>query len=341
MAHSSNKGEAKAMMTCMRCALGVLLAAIATATAPTIAAQEWKPSKNVDIVVASGAGGSSDRSARVVQKLLQANPAFPSVSVTNRPGGGGTVAWTYLAQRPGDPHYIATFSPTMLTNQILGIGKLSYRDFTPLGILLREYVIVTVNAESPITSGRALVERLRKDPTSVSFAFSAAPGNHNHVLIGMIMKAAGADPKKAKVVVQKSGGVGATSMLGGHVDVLVGAPGNVLPHIQAGKARAIGIGAPQRQPNALAGVPTFREQGIDAAFFSWRGFIGPKDLTPAQIAFWDAAFAKAVQAEEWKQDLEKNAWAEDFMNHAETLKHLDSEHQVMTRMLADHGVLSK
>ena len=200
---------------------------------------------------------------------------------------------------------------------------------------------MTVNAESPIASGRALVERLRKDPASVSFAFASSPGNHNHVLIGMIMKAAGADPKKAKAVIQKSGGAGATAMLGGHVDVLVGAPANVLPHIQAGKARAIGIGAPQRQPNALANVPTFREQGIDAVFFSWRGFVGPKDLTPAQTAFWDDAFGKAVQAEEWKKDLEKNAWAEDFMGHAETRKHLDSEHQILTKMLADLGVLAK
>ena len=313
-----------------------VLAATATAFA-----QEWKPDKNVDIVVASGAGGSSDRTARVLQRLLQANPAFPSVSVTNRPGGGGTVAWTFLAQHPGDPHYIATFSPTMITNHILGIGKLSYTDFTPLSILLREYVVVTVNAESPIASAQALVERLRKDPTGVSFAFSAAPGNHNHVVIGMIMKAAGADPKKAKIVIQKSGGAGATAMLGGHIDVLVGAPANVLPHLQAGKARVLGVAAPQRQPGALAAVPTFREQGIDALFFSWRGFIGAKNLGPAQIAFWDQAFARAVQAEEWKKDLEKNAWAEDFMGSAETRRHLDHEQQVMTRMLDDLGVAAK
>jgi putative tricarboxylic transport membrane protein len=123
--------------------------------------------------------------------------------------------------------------------------------------------------------------------------------------------------------------------------VLVGAPGNVLPHIQSGTARAIGIGAPKRQQGALAGVPTFREQGIDALFFSWRGFIGAKGLTAAQIAFWDQAFAKAVQADEWKKDLEKNAWAEDFMGSAETRKHLDNEHQIMTKMLVDLGVVAK
>ena len=211
----------------------IAAALIALASVPA-AAQEWKPTQNVDIVVASGAGGSSDRTARVVQSLLQANPAFPSISVTNRPGGGGTVAWTFLTQQPGNPHYIATFSPTMVTNHLLGVGKLNYTDFTPLSILLREYILVTVRAESPITSGKALLERIKADPTALSFAFSASPGNHNHIVIGMIFKAAGADPRKAKVVIQKSGGVGMTSVLGGHIDVLVGAPANALPHIAAG-----------------------------------------------------------------------------------------------------------
>lgn len=316
------------------CLSAALLAGIAVA-------QEWKPARNVDIVVASGAGGSSDRTARVVQRLLQANPLFPSISVTNRPGGGGTVAWTYLAQQPGDPHYIATFSPTMVTNQLLGVTKLRYTDFTPLSIILREYILVTVNADSPITSAKVLLEHIRKDPTALSYAFAASPGNHNHVVIGMIFKTVGADPKQAKIVIQKSGGTGATAVMGGHIDVLVGAPANVLPHIQAGKLRAIGLSAPQRQPGAAAELPTLKEQGIDAVFYSWRGFIGAKDLTPAQVAFWDAAFAKAVQAEDWKQDLAKNAWAEDLRSAAETRKHLDSEQELIGRMLSELGLLKR
>ena len=307
----------------------------------TVAAQEWNPARNVDIVVASGAGGSSDRTARVVQRLLQGNSAFPSISVTNRGGGGGTVAWTFLAQQPGDPYFIATFSPTMVTNQLLGVSKLRYTDFTPLSIILREYVLVSVNADSPITSGKALLEQIRKAPSALSFAFAAAPGNHNHIVIGMMFKAAGADPKLSKVVIQKSGGAGATAVMGGHVDVLVGAPANVLPHIQAGKMRAIGLSAPQRQSGAAAEVPTLKEQGIDAVFYSWRGFLGAKDLAPAQVTFWDAAFAQALQAEEWKQDLAKNAWAEDLKNAAETRRHLDSERELIAAMLGELGLLKR
>ena len=301
-------------------------------------AQEWKPARNVEIIVAADAGGSSDRSARVVQKLLTANPAFPSVSVNNRPGGGGTVAWTTLAQHTADANYIATFSSTMLTNQILGVGKLTYNDFTPLTIMLREYVTVAVNTDSPIASGKDLMDRLRKDPASVSFTFASAPGNHNHVIIGMILKAAGTDPRKAKVIVQKSGGQGMTAMLGGHIDVFVGAPANVVPHL-GGKTRVIGISAPQRQAGALAGLPTLKEQGMDAVFFSWRGFIGPKGLSPQQIAFWDQAFAKAVQGDDWKTDVEQNVWAEDFMASAATRKHLDTEYLLLARIMGDLGVV--
>jgi putative tricarboxylic transport membrane protein len=309
------------------------------AAAGMACAQEWKPARNVDIVVASGAGGVSDRSARVVQKLLQANPVFPSVSVTNRPGGGGSVAFTFLAQHPGDAHYIATFSPTMLTNHILGVSKLNYTEFTPLSILVREHVMLTVKADSPITSGKALIERIRKDPTSVSFAFASAPGNQNHVVIGMLFKSAGVDPKKAKVVVQKSGGDGMISVLGGHIDVLVGAPASAVPHIQSGKARGIGIAAPQRQAGVQAALPTLKEQGIDAEFFSWRGFIAPKGLAPAQIAFWDQAFARMVQGDEWKKDVEDNAWTEDYMTATASLKHLDAEYALLKSLLGDLGVI--
>jgi putative tricarboxylic transport membrane protein len=261
------------------------------------------------------------------------------VAVVNRPGGGGTVAFTYLSQHPGDAHLIVTVSATMVTNYLLGVNKLHYSDFTPLSILIREYQLVAVRAESPIVNGKDLVERLRRDPGSISFSFASSAGNQNHVIIGMILKAAGADIRKAKIVVQKSGAEAATAMLGGHIDVFVGAPANLTEHIRSGQARAIGIGAPQRQGGALAGYPTLREQGMDAVFFSWRGFFGPKGLSAPQIAFWDQAFTRAVKADEWKQDLERNAWSEDLLNSTATRKHLESEEALLKGMLAELGVL--
>ena len=72
---------------------GCAIVAVALAANPA-AAQQWKPQKNVEIVVAAGAGGSADRGSRVAQKFLAALPDIPSVTVSNRQGGGGTLAWT-------------------------------------------------------------------------------------------------------------------------------------------------------------------------------------------------------------------------------------------------------
>jgi len=319
------------------------LGTVAILAAPGVYAQApaWNPSKNVEVIVQSAAGGSSDRSARVTQRILQGLPGFPSVSVNNRPGAGGLLALHYLNQHPGDAHYIVTLSTTVLTNHLLGASPLNYRHFSPLAILLREYPVFVTRPDSPITHARDLVERLRKDPSSVSFAYATARGNHNHVMIGLLIKAAGGDPRKAKAIVYNAGGEATTAALGGHVDVGVVAPANVVPLLAAGKIRVLGVAAPQRQGGAFANAPTLREQGINAVYFSWRGFMGPKGLTPAQLAFWDRAFSQLVKAPEWKQDLERNAWAEDFMSSAQTLRHLESETETMQKLLAELGVLAK
>jgi putative tricarboxylic transport membrane protein len=93
------------------------------------------------------------------------------------------------------------------------------------------------------------------------------------------------------------------------------------------------------RPGGGGTVATLREQGIDAAFFNWRGFIAPRGLTPGQTALWDQAFAKAIQGDDWKKDLAANAWAEDYMPSAETRRHLDAEYEVMKTMLTDLGVV--
>jgi putative tricarboxylic transport membrane protein len=304
-------------------------------------AQEWRPQKNVEIIVSSGAGGAADRQARELQKLLQALPAIPSVTVNNRPGGGGTVAWTALAQRAGDAHFLATLSTGLLTNQILGVGNIRYQDLTPLNILMREYVVAWVKADSPLASGKDLVARLKKDPAGLTFAFSAARGNQNHIVIGQLARSAGVDPRAVKIVVYTSGGQGMIAALGGHVDVWVGTPGGALPHLQSGAARVLGISATQRQTGILAAVPTFREQGIEATYYAWRGFVAPGGVTPAQVAFWDQAFAQMVKSEVWKNDLERNAWAEDFRPSAETRKHLAEEYEMLAKTLAELGLVGK
>lgn len=328
-------------MTLTRAAALCGVIAAGTFTAAPGLSQAWKPEKNVEVVVSSGAGGAADRSGRALQKYLQALPGMPSVTVTNKPGGGGSVAWAYLNQHPGDGHYVGTLATAIVTNQIMGMSQVGYRDVTPLAILMREYVAVWTRADSPIASAKDLLARLKRDPAAVSFGLSPARGNQNHIVLGMIARAAGIDPKALKIVVYTSGGAGMTAALGGHIDVWAGTAGGALRFLQEGNARVLGMSAGERQPGALAAVPTFREQGIEAVYYAWRGYLGPKGLTPAQIAFWDEVFARIVASESWKAELEKNAWGADFKRNAETRKHLASEHELLEKMLADLGLVKR
>jgi putative tricarboxylic transport membrane protein len=319
----------------------LLTSAFCLIAAAPAAAQEWKPSRNVDIVVNSGAGGAADRQSRTVQKFLQSVPGIPSVTVTNKPGGGGSISMQYLVQQPGDAHYLGVLSTALVTNHIVGVSKISYRDLTPLNILMHDYIAVWVRKDSPIASGKDLVARLRKDPKSVSLAFSTAPGNQNHVLIGMLARAAGVDPKALKTVIFASGGQGIAAALGGHVDVWFSTAAGAVQQVDAGAVRVLGMSSHKRQPGKLASVPTFAEQGIDASYHAWRGFLAPPGMTAAQVAYWDQTFAKVVREPEWKKVTEEFLWGADFKNSAQTRAFLDSETELLQKILLELGVISR
>lgn len=326
-------------MRSVKVVLGIVAgcAALAMATAPA-AAQQWKPSKPVELVVGSSPGGSPDVMARLVQRIFQNGGLVPSSTVVNKPGAANTIGWAYLNQHAGDGHYIATFSPALIGNRIMGTTQLNYQDFTPLNILAREYVVISVRADSPIASLKDLTARLKKDPQSVSFAFATARGNHNHVVMSMYLKSIGVDPKVAKAVIYSGGGEAVTAFLGGHIDVYVTSPRSMVPLQKEGRARILGVSSAQREPGELSILPTLKEQGIDAVFFTWRGFMGPRGLKPAEVAYWDAVFDKLAQSDEWKKDTESQFWNADYLLSAETRKHLDRENEVMKGILTELGL---
>jgi putative tricarboxylic transport membrane protein len=326
-------------MRFIRIVCGLAAGCAALVVNPGLAlAQQWKPGKPVELVVGSAPGGSPDVMARLVQSIFQSSGLVASSAVVNKPGGANTVGWAYLNQHAGDAHFIATYSPTLLANRIMGTTQLNYTDFTPLNILAREYVVFGVRPDSPITSLKELSARLKNDPTSVSFAFATARGNHNHVVLGMYLKSIGLDPKVAKAVVYPGGGPALTALLGGHIDVYVASPRSLFPLQKEGRARVLAMSSAQREAGALAELATFREQGSEAVFFTWRGFMGPKGLKLAEIAFWDTVFDKLAQTDEWKQDTEKQFWNAEYLLSAATRKHLDRENEVMKAILADLGL---
>jgi putative tricarboxylic transport membrane protein len=297
-----------------------LLSLVAAIVGAGVAAAEWQPDKNVEIIVGTGPGGGQDKTARTLQRILQERQLLKvPATVVNKPGGGGTVGWTYINQHAGDGHYIEIGNTTLLTNHLIGRSTVSYTDLTPIAMLLAESVALSVRADSPIKSGKDLLERLKKDSGAVSVSVGSSLGGVNHIAAALVARAAGGDPKRMKTVVFQGGGEAMTALLGGHIDLVSSAANNVLPHLAAGRLRVLAITAPQRLGGVLASVPTWKELGVDAVATNWRMIAGAKNLSPAQVAYWEEALGRLAEAPEWKKDLETNDFEPLFMK-GEALK---------------------
>jgi putative tricarboxylic transport membrane protein len=192
---------------------------------------------------------------------------------------------------------VAIMSPLLLTNKITGNMDLSYRDVTPLALLEDEEIAFAVYADSTIKTGKDFIARLQHDPSSVSVGVSGI-GGQNHVAFALVAQAAGGiEMAKLKVISFAGSGDVTTAVIGGHVEGTASPASTVAPQVQAGRMRAVGISSEQRIGGALADVPTWREQGVDAVFSNWRGIIGPKGMTPEQIQYWDDVFAKTMETQ--------------------------------------------
>jgi putative tricarboxylic transport membrane protein len=313
----------------------VILLGAASATAVQAAAPAWQPQKNVEIIIPGGVGGGQDRTARIIQKIMQDGLVPVSVTVLNKPGGGGNIAYTSLNQFMGDGHYLATATATLLTNNILGISPLNYTHFTPVSVLYGEYIGFATNAAGPLKTGKDLVARLKNAPDSVTFAFGTSRGNANHIGIALALKAAGIDPARIKVVVYKASIEATTALMGGHVDVVATPMSTYLPVLESGKLRIIGIAAPHRVGGRFAGVPTWKEQGYDAVMPSYRMFIAARGLSAQQRRYWDGVFSKLAKSEAWQKELAANEWQDAYMNSADSVKYLDARYAEYRKILTE------
>jgi putative tricarboxylic transport membrane protein len=325
--------SAKALVTTFFCAglLGFGPSAIAASGA-------WKPEKSIEIVAPSGPGGTTDRTARVVARILTQHKLVDvPVNVVNKPGGNGTIGLNYINQHPNDPHYIIIATTGSISNHIMGLIPYNHTAFTPLAMLFDEYLAVNARAESDLKSGRDLIERLRKDPQSASFGISTSVGGANHTTLMVALRAGGVDLKRVKTVIFPGGAASTTALLGGHVDVINTAPGNMVQHLRSGKLRPLAVSAPQRLGGAFSVVPTWKEQGVNAVSSSWRGLMGPRGMTPEQIAYWDRVFSALVRTEDWKKDLQDNFWENGYADARATRKLLDEEYAEYKVILNELG----
>jgi putative tricarboxylic transport membrane protein len=299
----------------------------------------WQPARPVEVIVGVSPGGGIDRTARILQKIIQERRFVETpVNVVNKPGGGSTIAQAYLNQRAGDAHYFEISATSLLTNHITGKTTFSHSEFTPVAMLYDEYLGFAVMADSDIADAKALVQAMRTRADAIPIGIATSAGNTNHIGAALIAKAAGADVKKLKVVVFNSGGEAMTALLGGHVSLVVTPSANLIPHQQSGRMRVLAVSAPDRLAGALASVPTWKENGVDAIVANWRPVIGAKGWSPAQIQYWEGVFGKVVATEEWTNAVERSGGVAHFMGSRALAAHFDAEYHRFRAILTDLGL---
>lgn len=315
-----------------------LIALALSGFAAAAPAQGWSPKRNVEIVVGFAAGGSQDLTARTVERLLVAHKLVNvPIAVVNKPGAGGSIAYAYTSQRPGDGHTLMVAGTSLISGHILGTNAFNYTDFTPIASLFNDYIAFSVNAASPLRTGNDLIERLKKDPKSLTVGVISI-GSGAHVSALLLNKATGGSARDLRVVSFKAGTEVITNLLGGHIELATTTAFVAEAHVAAGRMRVVAVASPRRLGGALAAIPTWTEQGVNLVLGNWRAIMGPRGMAAAQIVYWENALRKVVEAAEWKADLEKNFWVDDFTTGAQFRKDLEKDYADMKSVFVELGL---
>lgn len=314
-----------------------LAAALALAGAGGAFAQSF-PSRPLEFVVHTGAGGGSDLFARVVAEIINRERLLPQpFMVVNKGGGGGAVALSYVAGRRGDPYTVLTVAVGIVLTAHLRTGlDIGPDKIQPLALLGFDLSALAVREDSPYRSVRELVEAAKANPKSVTFSV-ASVGGAGHYFVYQIEKATGA---RFNVVSMKSGSAAVLAVLGGHVQATTENLSEMRQQVEARQLRILGLPA-ERRVAGIPDVPTLKEQGLEIRLGSGRGFAAPAGVPKDAAALLEATFEAVYRSAAWREHSARNLFEDTYMNGAEFSRFLAGREPELARYLHEVGLVQK
>jgi tripartite-type tricarboxylate transporter receptor subunit TctC len=272
---------------------------LATAAASGYAAIPSYPHKPITAVVPFPAGGSTDMVARVVGPSVNQKLGQPFV-VDNRPGATGAIGAAMVKRAAPDGHTILIASIGVYAiNPFLQKG-LQYdpaKDFDLLTVAVRAPNVLVMNPALPAKTVPEFVSYLKKMPGKVTFASSGA-GSSDHLTAALLWQKTGTTGLH---VPYKGGAPAISDLLGGHADASFQNINAILPHVQGGKLKALGITSEKRSP-VMPKVPTMTESGVkDVEVYSWQAVAAPRGLPKDVKATLHSALVAALNDPQNKQ----------------------------------------
>jgi tripartite-type tricarboxylate transporter receptor subunit TctC len=268
-----------------------LLAALALAALSATAAA-W-PDKTDTIVVPFPPGGSTDTIARAMAQKM-GDTLGQSFVVDNRPGATGTIGATAVKRAPADGYTLlfASLGPYVITPHLMKSAPYdAAADFDYISVPVQAPNVLVASSAQQARTVAEVVAALKAQPGKLSFA-SSGNGSSDHLSAEMFWQQSGTSGTH---VPYKGGAPAINDLLGGQVDFSFQNVNAVLPHIRAGKLRAIAVTGDKRSP-VLPDVPTLAEAGVQGAeVYSWQGLAAPKGLPPDVKAKLGQAAVDAIR----------------------------------------------
>lgn len=320
---------------------GVLITLLVVTLGQSVHGGAAYPTQPILFIAPASPGGGWDQTARALAKVLQETSLVPvPITVTNMPGGSGTVALTNIATtKRGEPYTLAVFSPSLVLQLAHKRVKLGVKDFTPLASLTADFGVLAVRKESPYKDLRSYLQVLGRNPSAISIAGGSAMGGQSHIGAALMLKSAGLDPTKMRYVAYQGDGDAMLALLGGHVDSIFVSISGVISQLEAEQVNVLAIFADKQLGPPFTQVPVGKEQGVPLVFPIWRGMYMPPGVDKAHVMYWDGVFRKLRDTSAWKDTLKRLGWLDNYMGPEEFKGFVEKELRDYETVLKELGVL--
>jgi putative tricarboxylic transport membrane protein len=309
-----------------------------SASAPASVALPEYPTGDLSIMAPAAPGGGWDSTARALQKAIQDDGlTTKNVEVYNVAGAGGTVGLAQLAdQEKGKPDSLMVMGLVMVGAIRTNAAPVDLASVTPVASLTAEWEAIVVKADSPYTTLADLVAAFKADPTSISWGGGSAGGT-DHILIGLLAKAAGVDPAGINYIAHSGGGEAIDAILSGAVTAGVSGVSEFTDQVEAGTMRYLAISADATVEGIDA--PTIKDAGFDVTLANWRGIVAAPDIDPAARDAAVAFITKVHDGPAWQAALTEKKWTDFFQAGDAFDTYLDGEIVRVEGILKDIGLV--
>jgi putative tricarboxylic transport membrane protein len=251
-------------------------------------------------------------------------------------GAGGMVGLPrFVNQRKGQGNALMVGGSVMVGAGIANKSPVTIKDVTPLARLTDESTVLVVPSAGRFKTFKDLVAAMKANPKSVSVAGGSAGGT-DHLVLGMMVKALGANPKDAAYVAFAGGGPATAAILGNQVAAGISGYSEFEEHIKSGKMIALASSGRQRIVGTT--VPTMTELGLNVIMTNWRGIFAAPGISAAQRGQLMDLVGRIVTSPAWKNELVTRKWDDAYLTEEPFVRELNWDIERTTALMKDLGL---